>query len=148
MKFKCCWLAVAIALLASPHYAGATTVFETTGWIVDDDALTFSFDADTAPYTYVVTLSDLSVAPAFGFDFLFLSISTSTEVVDSIVGPGSFSFTASPGKTYFANLFGTGGGNLEAGNFGILVVAVPEPGTALLLGLGLAGLILRRRLSA
>ena len=140
MKLKLCWVVLAIVLLSSPHSAGATTVFETTGWMQEDTGLTFSFVADTAPFTYVATLSDLSEAPFFGFEFLFLSITTSTDTVDSIVGPGSFSFTATPGETYFANIFGTGGGTTEAGLFGINVAAIPEPATAALLAAGLAGL--------
>jgi MprA protease rhombosortase-interaction domain-containing protein len=148
MKLKLCGVIAAIFLLSSPNYAGATTVFETTGWILEDDGLTFDFVADTAPFTYVVTLSDLSIAPTFGFDLLFLSVTTSTDIVDSIIGPGSFGFTAVPGETYFANVFGTGGGTAGAGLFGIAVVAMPEAGTVLLLAAGLAGLALRRRLSA
>lgn len=140
MKLRLCWAVIAAVLLSAPHYAGATTVFETTGWIQETTGLTFSFVADTAPFTYVATLSDLSVVPFFGFEFLFLSITTSTDTVDSIVGPGSFSFTATPGETYFANIFGTGGGTAEAGLFGINVAAIPEPTTAALLVAGLAGL--------
>jgi hypothetical protein len=90
----------------------------------------------------------LSEAPHFGFESLSLSITTSTETVDSIGGPGSFSFAATPGGTYFANVVGTPGGTTAAGLFAVAVVAVPEAGTALLLAFGLAGLALRRRLSA
>jgi hypothetical protein len=130
-----------------PHHAGATTIFETTGWILESEGLTFEFDADTAPFIYSVTLSDLSEDPFFGFEFLFLSITTSIDTVDSIVGPGNFSFPAIPGETYFANVFGTGGGTNGAGLFGISVVAVPEPGTVLLLAAGVAALAALRRKS-
>jgi hypothetical protein len=75
-------------------------------------------------------------------------MTTSTDVVDRIVGPGSISFTATPGQTYFAKVFGSGGGYVEGGLFGVHVAAIPEPGTVLLLPLGLAGLALRRQLSA
>ncbi|MCP5055126.1 MAG: PEP-CTERM sorting domain-containing protein [bacterium] len=146
MKTKLFGVVAAIVLLCSPNVAGATPVFETTGWIVGTTGLNFEFDADTAPYTYSVTLADLSTDPFFGFDFLFLSITTATGTVNSITGPGSFSFTATPGETYFANVFGTGGGTAGAGLFGLEVV--PEPGTTALLALGVACLALgRRRLS-
>jgi len=147
VKLNLSRIVIAIVLLIAPHYAGATTVFETTGWITEEAGLTFEFDADTAPFTYTAALSDLSEDPFFGFDFLYLSITTSTDTVDSIVGPGSFSFTAVPGETYFANVFGTGGGTVGAGLFGIQVTAIPEPGTALLLGAGLAALAALRRRS-
>ena len=136
------WLAnAAIACLLIPQYAGASTVFETTGWITDDTGLIFEFDADVAPFTYMATLADLSEEPFFGFDFLFLSITTSTESLGSIFGPGSFTFTAIPGETYFANIFGTGGGSTGAGLFGLEIAAVPIPPAIWLFGTGILGLI-------
>ena len=145
MKLKLFLVSLAIACLLIPHYAGASTVFETTGWITETTGLTFEFVADTAPFTYTATLSDLSQDPFFGFEFLFLSITTSTDTVDSIVGPGSFSFAAIPGETYFANIFGTGGGTVGAGLFGLEVTAVPIPPSLILLGSSVLGLVLLRR---
>ena len=145
MRFKRCLVSLAVACLLIPHVAGAAIVFETTGWIQETIGLTFDFEADTAPYTYRATLSDLSQAPWFGFDFLYLSLTTSTETVDSTIGPGSFTFEAIPGETYFANIFGTGGGDLGAGLFGLEVATVPIPPSVLLLGSSLLGLVLIRR---
>jgi hypothetical protein len=145
VKLKFCWIVMAIVLLSSPHYAGASTVFETTGWIQETIGLNYDFVADTAPFTYRATLSDLSVDPFFGFEFLFLSITTSTATVDSIVGPGTFTFEAIPDETYFANIFGTGGGTVGAGLFGLEVTAVPIPPGLILLGSSLLGLVLLRR---
>ena len=145
MKLKLFLVSLAIACLLIPHYAGASTVFETTGWIQETIGLNFDFVADTAPYTYRATLSDLSEDPLFGFDFLYLSITTATGTVDSIVGPGSFPFAAIPGETYFANIFGTGGGTVGAGLFGLEVTAVPIPPSLILLGSSLLGLVLLRR---
>ena len=145
MKLKLFLVSLAVACLLIPLSAGASTVFETTGWITETTGLTFEFEADTAPFTYVATLSDLSEAPYFGFDFLYLSITTATDTVDSIVGPDSFSFLATPGETYFANVFGTGGGTVGAGLFGIEIKAVPIPPGLILLGTSVFGLILLRR---
>ncbi len=56
---------MAIVLLSIPQFAGASTVFETAGFITGTDGVTFGFEADTAPFTYKATLSDLSEAPFF-----------------------------------------------------------------------------------
>lgn len=138
---------MAIVLLSIPQFAGASTVFETTGWITGTEGVgvTFEFEADTAPYTYMATLSDLSEDPFFGFAFLYLSLTTSTDTVDSITGPGSFTFEAIPGETYFANIFGTGGGTIGAGLFGVEITAVPVPPALLLLGSGLFALFALRK---
>ena len=144
-------VSLAIACLLIPNYAGASTVvFETTGWIDETtgSGLTFDFVADTAPLTYMATLSDLSEAPYFGFDFLYLSITTSTGTLGSIVGPGSFTFEAVEGlTTYFVNVFGTPDGTTEAGAglFGVEVTAIPIPSGLILLGTSVFGLIILRR---
>ena len=145
MKLKPWLICLAITCLLIPHYAGAATVFETTDWILGTEAFNYNFVADTAPFTYTATLSDLSTAPDFGFNYLFLSITTSTGIVNSIVGPGSFSFEALPNGTYFANVFGIGGGIQEAGLFGLEIKAVPIPPGLILLGSSFLGLVFLRR---
>jgi hypothetical protein len=145
LKLKQWLVSLTIACLLIPNSIGASTVFETTGWILETDALTYDFVADTAPFTYRATLSDLSEAPFFGFDFLYLSITTATDTVDSIVGPGSFTFAAIPNEKYFANVFGTGGGTQDAGLFGLEIKAVPIPPSLLLFGTSLLGLAFLKR---
>jgi len=134
-------------LFTLPTYTFASIIFETTGWITGTEGLSFEFEADVSPYTYKVTLSDLSVDSFFGFEFLFLSLTTATDTIDSIIGPGSFSFIAVPGETYFANVFGTGGGSVGAGLFGVEVSNIPIPGAAWLLGIGYLSLLrLKKRI--
>lgn len=145
LRLKRCLVSLAVACLLLPNVAGASLVFETTGWITETTGLSYDFVADTAPYTYLATFSDLSEDPYFGFEILYLSITTATENVKSIVGPGGFSFKAIPGETYFANVFGTGGGDLGAGLFGLEIKAVPIPPSLILLGSSLLGLVLIRR---
>ena len=153
MRSKCRTSGVILIIMfLIPFCAGAATVtaagdivFETTGWIIGTDGVNYSFSANVAPFTYLVKLSDLSEAPNFGFDFLYLSITTSTGQIDSIVGPGSFTFDAVDGETYFVNVFGEGAGNKLSGLFGVEITAVPIPTSLLLLGPGLLGLIFLRR---
>ena len=150
MKSKPLLLVIALALvLILPPCAGATTVFETTGWIIGTDGVNYSFVADQAPYTYEATLADLSDPPTFGFDFIYLKITTATESLEpvgSIDKPGSFTFTATPGETYHANLFGIASEEgVNAGLYGIEVATVPIPTTLMLLGSGLVGLVVVRR---
>ena len=150
MKLKLFLVSLVLACLLIPHYAGASTVFETTGWITEPTGLTFDFVADTAPFTYTATLSDLSVDPYFGFTFLFFSLTTATETVGTIVDPNgtdSFTFLATSGETYFVNVFGTPDGTTEAGAglFGVEIKAIPIPPGLILLGTSVFGLILLRR---
>lgn len=146
MKRKAQVTILVIILFAIPSFAGASLVYETTGWITGTEGVVYEFTADVSPYTYEVTLSDLSTAPFFGFEFLFLSISTATDTVASpLIGPGSFSFEATPNETYFANIFGIGGGDVGAGLFGLEVTAVPIPSTLMLLGSGIFALVALKR---
>ena len=133
-----------------PSCVVAATVDETTGWIMGTEGVVFDFTADVSPYTYVATLTDLSVDPFFGFDFLFLSISRATEIIDFIdvdlnVGHASLSFDVLPGETIFANIFGVGGGDFDSGNFGLQINAVPIPPAFLLLGSGIFALFALKR---
>jgi hypothetical protein len=145
LKLKICLVSLAIVCLLIPHSAGASTVFETTGWIIGTEGLVYEFTADIEPFTYQATITDLSVTPTFGLTNLFLSISTSTGVIDFRFGEGSFVFPAIEGNTYFANVFGKGGGDLAAGNFGLKIEAVPIPPSLVLFGSCILGMVLLRR---
>jgi hypothetical protein len=147
LKFKFSMVGLVLACLLVPHLAGATTVFETTEWIIGTDGAGFTYDfvADTAPFTYSAALSDLSESDVFGLESLYLSITTSTDPVGSIFGPGSFTFEVEGGETYYANVFGVGSGEVNAGLFGIEIKAVPIPPSFILLGSCALGLVLLRR---
>jgi hypothetical protein len=152
MNKKLLFMALVVGMFLIPAYAGASQVanvgdivFEVTDWIVLIDGLSYDFVANVAPYEYLVTLSDLSEAPTFGITFIYLAISTSTDFIDSTFGPGSFTFTADPGETYFVNVFGIGGGELFTGLFGVNITAVPIPTSLLLFGSGILGLVFLRR---
>ena len=147
MRSKLLLPLLVIVLFLVPGYSGASTVFETAAWITDDEGegLVYEFVADKTPLTYRATISDLSVAPAFGLDDIFLSVSTSTSVLAYRSGEGSIDFDVVEGNTYFANVFAKAAGAAGAGNFGLLIQAVPIPPALILLGSGLIGLIALRR---
>jgi len=140
------WVLALSLVLITPHCVGATLVWETTGWITGSGSESYSFVADKEPYTYQATLADLSVAPWFGFDFLFLQVSTSTKIAGSIGSPGSFTFIAEPGKTYFASVFGNAiNTGANTGYFGVEIKTIPIPATLMLLGSSLVGMMVIRR---
>lgn len=152
MKKKILLASLAILLLVMPLSAGATLVDGTTGWITGTEGVVFDFTADVSPYTYIATLTNLSVGSNFGFDYLFLSISTFDEILgwveaDPAVGKDSLSvrFDVEAGKQYFANIFGVGSGPFGSGNFGLEVTAVPVPSALLLLGSGIFALFALKR---
>ena len=132
MKIKAATVILLCSILLFPLGSHATTVFETTGFIVGTQGHVFDFSANEAPFTYEATLTDLSYSP-LAFDFLTLSVTTASETLGSIIGPGSFSFDVIPGKTYFANVFGIGGGRVDTGLFGINISSVPIPPSIVLL---------------
>ena len=145
-KMKLLMAMLAIMLFVIPSSAGATTVYETTGWITGTEGVVFDFTADISPYTYVATITDLSVSPYFGFDFIFLSISRATELIDALgvdldIGHGSIAFDVLPGETIFANIFGVGVGDFGSGNFGLQINAVPIPPALMMLGSGLLAIV-------
>lgn len=133
------------SLFLIPSNLVASTVFETTDQVRGIDFFRYTFTADVEPYTYQVTLSDLSYEADTGFRFLILALTSSGELLGHTVGPGSFLFEADPGRTYFANIFGIGGGSSWTGDFGLKVEAVPIPTSLMLLGSGLMGLVFVRR---
>ena len=123
-------LTLGVMLLVGSLPAFGMTIFEVSGVIEGTDIANYAFTADEGPFHYVAFLEDQSEAPLTGFDFLFMSITTATENLGSITGPGSVAFDAVPHETYYANIFGTGGGKTQSGMYHIKIVNnVPEPAT-------------------
>ena len=136
-----------------PTCVFASTVYEKVDWISGAEDMVLEFTSDAESYSFVATMTDLSVSPFFGFDFLFFSITTSTDLIDWIVvdpgDQGSISFEVTAGETWFANISGVGGGDMGKGLFGLKIEdvpgAVPIPPAFLLLGSGIAGIVACRK---
>jgi hypothetical protein len=153
---KKCWLVpLVVACLLIYQQAGATTIFETTEWILGEEAKYYSFVANQEPLLYEVTLTDFEFNDE-GFDFLFLQISTATDFIVFLPEPGMATFGVDLGTTYFISVYGDASSSLQqAGLYGINISTnpvssnpVPEPATMLLFGSGLAGLAGYRRRKA
>ena len=96
---------------------------------------------------YQATLTDFKFPNAFSGEFgMTISATTAGDdrLVGVVVGPGSFTFQATPNTFYWANVYGFAGKPLDLGLYGVKVVqvsAVPVPGAAMLLMSGLVALV-------
>jgi hypothetical protein len=95
--------------------------------------------------SYMATLTDFEFpAPMISTG---MSVTTTTDLLGSLMAPGSFKFNATPGK-YFVSFFGIADAftSPQLGQYGIEISQVPVPAAALLFGSGLLGLtVISRR---
>ena len=74
-----------------------------------------------------------------------MSVTTATDLLGSLLAPGSFNFDATPGK-YFVSFFGFSDTSApQLGNYGIEISQIPIPAAVWLFGSGLLGLCLISR---
>ena len=121
-----------------------TVVFDATDFLVTSFNVTSLVD-------HTVTLVDNSFLT--NFDTLALALTmTGGATVQTLTGPGTFTFTPSATGSFTAIVFGDPGssGGVELGTFGLTIAAVPEAETwaMMLVGMGLVGWQLRRKVKA
>lgn len=146
-------LGVLVAALAGGiGSAQANDLFATSGTMIGDAQFaSFTFEITDVSVGYEASLLDYAF-PAH-FDFLSLAITQGADLLGTVEGSGSFTFSPVETGTYTALVFGDPGGIFNAGSYGISVTdlattaAVPEPETwaLLLTGLGLVGMAVHRR---
>ena len=109
---------------------------------------TLTFFTDTFEISdagsYMATLTDFDFpAPMIGTG---MSVTTATDVLGSLMAPGSFNFNATPGK-YFVSFFGLADVSTvsQLGQYGIEISQIPVPAAVWLFASGLLGLSLISR---
>lgn len=133
------------ALLITSANAWADTVYEKVELFQKSTVFTDSFEISDAGI-YKATLTDFS----FPEPMLVtkMNVTTSTDMLGSLMAPGSFTFDATPG-TYFVSFFGKAdkASCIKLGQYGINISQVPVPAAAWLFGSGLIGIafIARRK---
>lgn len=142
MKFRTICTSAALTLAAVN--VNAATVLDITDGFSANGIKNYSFQI-TAPGSYEATLTDYNFPDTF--TSLALSINKAPTILGSITHAGSFTFNAATTGTYTALVFGKPGTTTGFSSFGLTVAAVPEPETyaMMLAGLGLVGVIARRR---
>ncbi len=142
-----------LALSLAPFGAvRADSLLEVTGTMLGGPQFeTYTFEITQAGTDYVANLLDY-LFPTDAFAYLGLAITQGAEVLGSIHGSGSFTFSADAAGTYTALVFGVPQGPFEAGSYGISIESiqaaqVPEAQSwaLLVMGLGLLGMKARMR---
>ena len=133
------------ALLTGAGLAQASTVvYEKVELFLEESIFTESFEITEAG-SYLATLTDFEFTSAM--QETGMNITTTSEMLGSLLAPGSFTFQATPGN-YFLSFFGFADASSSTmlGQYGIEVrmtemPAIPVPAAVWLFASGLLGLI-------
>ena len=132
---------VALLVTAGNSWAN-TVVYDKVELFQTEAFFTDTFEISEAG-SYKATLTD--------FEFPMpmvatgMSVTTATDLLGSLLAPGSFNFDATPGK-YFVSFFGFADTSApQLGNYGIEISQIPIPAAVWLFGSGLLGLCLISR---
>ena len=132
-------MTVCTLLVTTGNSRASTVVYDKVGLFNTEMLFTENFDIDEAG-RYRATLTD------FEFPVLMsatgMSITTATDMLGSLLAPGSFMFDATPGK-YFVSFIGYANESTspQLGQYGIEIQHVPVPTAVWLFGSGFLGLV-------
>ncbi len=137
-------IAAVVTILVLPNFAGASNVLDVTDSFSAPDIETYSFIADQTPLKYLVALTDFNFL--YPFDTLSVLITQAGNEVTRLLSPGTKTFDAEIGLTYFATVAGIPSAP-PGGTFNLNITAVPIPQGLTLMVSGLFAIVfLRRRL--
>ena len=136
--------AVLLCSLAMAAQASTITAYSKTGFVIGSETFNEGFTVPVAGQ-YKAIITDFGTPTAFSSLLLAITTTSPLGLIDfanGAGGTGMFTFSATPGVNYFANIAATVTGTPNIGLFGAEVSLVPIPGSLLLLGSGLLGLIM------
>jgi hypothetical protein len=142
-EFRTALFTIATLLIVSGPSLASTVVYDNVGFFKTETLFTEEFAISNAG-TYTSTLTDFNFpAPMVGIG---MDVTTATDLLGSLLAPGSFTFNATPGK-YFVSFFGLADTSTpsQLGQFGIEISQVPVPAAAWLFVSGLLGLVVLAR---
>ena len=137
--FKTAVMTIGVLLFTASTSWASTVVYEKVELFQTETFFTDIFEITDAG-NYKATLTDFNfLAP---MELTGMNVTTATELLGSLVKPGSFTFDAAPGE-YYVSFFGLAGKPSVPSQYGIEIsqVVVPVPAAVWLFGSGLLGLI-------
>lgn len=147
--FKVIVMTIGASLIAAGNSWANTVVYEEVELFQTETFFTDTFIITDTSRPYIATLTDFEFpVPMMNTG---MSVTTATDLLGSLLAPGSFQFNATTPGNYFVSFFGFADVSAPGlGQYGIEISQVPVPAAVWLFGSGLIGLIgiSRRKKSA
>jgi len=142
-------MTIGASLIAAGNSWANTVVYEEVELFQTETFFTDTFIVTDTSRPYIATLTDFEFpVPMMNTG---MSVTTATDLLGSLLAPGSFQFNATTPGNYFVSFFGFADVSApQLGQYGIQISQVPVPAAVWLFGSGLIGLIgiSRRKKSA